>query len=278
MMISEIINNDQSKYLVIKGEKKLCPDYMTKMLERGECSIFLPLLYDKEDELIYDSLDMMSLDKYIEKNGFSLDLLKILVKGLQELFLLCDDYLLDASFCLLDPTHIYIANKKDFRFLFNPFVLSSIKKTSKQVILEVIGRNYLPYHLERALKEEDWDFNEFISLLEKNQEQIYKNLEEDMEEEPLDLKNIEDIEDNIKVGKKDINIGKVTLINDKKLKGPYISLRHASLRYSGKTLYVKDHKSKYGTYVNGDRIETGKFVPVNKGDIVAFGDQEYILL
>jgi pSer/pThr/pTyr-binding forkhead associated (FHA) protein len=50
------------------------------------------------------------------------------------------------------------------------------------------------------------------------------------------------------------------------------------MRYSHDTVYVRDLGSKYGTYLNGDRIKSESFVKVKRGDIVSFGEDEYILI
>jgi len=50
------------------------------------------------------------------------------------------------------------------------------------------------------------------------------------------------------------------------------------MRYSHDTVYVRDLNSRNGTYINGERIKPESFTKIKRGDIVAFGDNEYILM
>jgi hypothetical protein len=63
-----------------------------------------------------------------------------------------------------------------------------------------------------------------------------------------------------------------TLRLDKK----YVSGEHATLAWTGWAWEVRDLGSRNGTFVDGNRIEPGKPVPVQVGSRIAFGDPEEV--
>ena len=56
---------------------------------------------------------------------------------------------------------------------------------------------------------------------------------------------------------------------------PRVSGLHATLKFEGGQLMVRDEGSNNGTYVNGARVATGAWTPVPAGGTVRFGPIEF---
>ncbi len=65
--------------------------------------------------------------------------------------------------------------------------------------------------------------------------------------------------------------------NDIRLDHPQVSSHHAFLHRVGGKLFVEDRGSANGTYVRGQRIDSGKRVPVSPGEKVFFGPMPLLL-
>jgi pSer/pThr/pTyr-binding forkhead associated (FHA) protein len=52
---------------------------------------------------------------------------------------------------------------------------------------------------------------------------------------------------------------------------------HASLKLEGGILHVRDDKSHNGTFVNGNRIAPGTWIPVPGGSQLRFGPIEFVV-
>jgi len=75
-------------------------------------------------------------------------------------------------------------------------------------------------------------------------------------------------------GGRRVNIGRAT-DNDLHLNDASVSKIHAALKMDNLgTLMVADTGSTNGTHINGQRIPYGEALPINEGDLVAFGDVE----
>jgi hypothetical protein len=81
----------------------------------------------------------------------------------------------------------------------------------------------------------------------------------------------------IPVVREGVTIGRSALHKKYGLYNSSIGKSHARVYEQEGDVYISDLGSKNGTYVNGSRIEKRKPVKVEKGDIVAFSDEEFIL-
>lgn len=275
-MISEIIQSNQDRFLLVSGERTLCAPYMLKMLHGCGCPCLLPLRYSKDEEHLYDILHGISLESYIQKKGFTPQLLINLLYSLKAMMRMTNAYLLDARYIVLDAQYIYLYDHDQFRYIFNPYREKDLNTELKGLIKSLIEGNYTDKLVLEACEQANFDLQAVIQAVEGIDLSLC--IKESMQEESVTLKNILDIDDCITIKNKDISVGRGCLINNKKLPGQLASLRHACLRYARKTLYVKDFNSKNGTYINGERIKAKSFLKADKGDIIAFGDDEYIVV
>lgn len=275
-MISEIIQSNQDRFLLVTGDQTLCPSYMLKMLDKCGCSCILPLRYSKDDEYLYDTLHGISLSSYIQKKGYTPQLLKNLLYSLQAMLKITSAYLLDPSYIVLDAQYIYVYDHESFRYIFNPYSNNDLNMQMRQLIKSLTENNYVDKCVMDACDEPQFDLKAVISAIESNDISLSTGVIQP--EESVTLRNLLDADDCITIKDKDIKVGKAYLINDKRLPGQLASFRHACIRYSRKIVYIKDFKTKNGTYINGERIKPSSFSKAQRGDIVSFGDDEYIIM
>ncbi len=275
-MISEIIQSNQDRMLLVSGDKILCPDHMIQMLQHCFIDCLLPLKYNKGDELIFDTLNGTSLSVYLKKKGYSPALLKKLLYSIKDMMRITGSYLIDAEYVVPDTRYIYVFKDETFKYILDPFNKYDLNNGLKQLVSEITEGNYTERSIKEALSSEHFDINGII----KDSHDGNIDVQEKVCEEPKKavFKNIVDTDDCIIIADKDITVGRLKLICDYRLPGKLASLRHARMRYSHDTVYVRDLGSKYGTYLNGERIKPESFVKVKKGDIVSFGEDEYILI
>lgn len=275
-MISEIIQSNQDKLLLLNGEKMCCPTHMILMLQKCVIDCFMPLKYCKDDELIYDTLNGISLKAYLQKKGYTPELLKKILYSIKNMMQISSSYLIDAEYIVLDIRYIYVYKNETFKFILDPFSKYDINHELKQLIYEITENSYISTNITNTLNYDDFDINCIIKAVDnencKTEESNKKELRQAV------LKNIIDTDDCIMISDKDITVGRIKLFNDYKLSGRLVSLRHAFLRFSHETVYVRDHNSKNGTFVNGEKIKPECFIKVKRGDIVSFADVEYILM
>lgn len=85
------------------------------------------------------------------------------------------------------------------------------------------------------------------------------------------------IDTKIPVIKEGITIGRGLLQKEYGLYNGSIGKSHARVYEQDGNIYVSDLGSRNGTYLNGERIEKRKAEKIEKGDIIAFSDEEFIL-
>ena len=56
---------------------------------------------------------------------------------------------------------------------------------------------------------------------------------------------------------------------------PVIGAAHAQIRKDGSTYYIRDNNSVNHTYVNGQMVDAGENRPLNSGDTIRLGDEEF---
>ncbi|MDD3093408.1 MAG: DUF6382 domain-containing protein [Clostridia bacterium] len=275
-MISEIKSGNSQVLVRVMGQHMECAPYMIKMLENTECNLFLPIKYATDEEQLYDTVYGMNLNAYMKKYGYTLELLKDLVYSIQALLKVSESYLINTDYIVFDTQYIYVYDNSNFKYIFDPYNKENINEKIKNLVNSIVSGNFANKALTEAMNQQSFSLKLVIdSLSDEKDEKMIGGLEED---EAVILRNIIDADDCIKVSKKDVYVGKLPLINDKRLIGKLSSFRHGCIRYSRKSVYIKDLNSKYGIYVNGERIKSNTFFSIHKGDIVAFGDDEYILL
>lgn len=275
-MISEIIQSNQDRMLLVSGDKILCPDHMIQMLQHCFIDCLLPLKYNKGDELIFDTLNGTSLSVYLKKKGYSPALLKKLLYSIKDMMRITGSYLIDAEYVVPDTRYIYVFKDETFKYILDPFNKYDLNNGLKQLVSEITEGNYTERSIKEALSSEHFDINGIIKASYEGNTDVQVKVCE--EPKKAVFKNIVDTDDCIIIADKDITVGRLKLICDYRLPGKLASLRHARMRYSHDTVYVRDLGSKYGTYLNGDRIKPESFVKVKRGDIVSFGEDEYILI
>lgn len=96
-------------------------------------------------------------------------------------------------------------------------------------------------------------------------------------EEGMCLTGICSINTKIPVLREGVTIGRSSLHKKYGLYNSSIGKSHARVYEQDGEVYISDLGSKNGTYLNGRRIEKRKPVKVEKGDIIAFSDEEFIL-
>ena len=76
-------------------------------------------------------------------------------------------------------------------------------------------------------------------------------------------------------GGRELKVGRDPGLCDIHLTEPRISGMHASLKFEGGQLLVRDEGSNNGTYVSGGQIQSYGWVPLAPGATVRFGPIEF---
>ncbi len=275
-MISEIIQNNKDKYLMLSGEQMLCPHHMVMMLQKCNIDCFMPLKYTNNDEFIYDTLGGSCLSCYMQKKGYAPELLKKLLYSIKDMQKIAVSYLIDQEYIVFDVKYIYIYENETFKYILDPFCKNDANIKIKELIADLTENSFINKSLTEALSKEDFNIN--IAVNAFNATETSSSEIGDKEVKKAVLKNIIDTDDCIIVREKDVTVGRIKLFCDYRLPGKLASAKHASLRYSHNTVYIRDLSSKNGTYINGERIKPNSYCKAKRGDIVSFGDDEYILM
>ncbi len=85
------------------------------------------------------------------------------------------------------------------------------------------------------------------------------------------------IDTKIPVDEEGTTIGRGMLQKEYGLYNGSIGKSHARLYEQEGNIYISDLGSRNGTYLNGEKIEKRKPARIEKGDIIAFSDEEFIL-
>ncbi|MBN1623773.1 MAG: FHA domain-containing protein [Clostridia bacterium] len=119
------------------------------------------------------------------------------------------------------------------------------------------------------------------NLLEKTFESKEKDNHETMpisqKTEGMFLTGICSIDTKIPVADEGVTIGRQMLKQDYGLFNSGIGKAHARLYKMDGSVYITDMGSRNGTYLNGDRLEKQSPRRIERGDIVSFSDEEFIL-
>lgn len=81
----------------------------------------------------------------------------------------------------------------------------------------------------------------------------------------------------IPLNEEGITIGRQMLKQDYRLSNGRIGRSHARIYMVGDEVYITDLGSRNGTYLNGERIGKQAAERIERGDIVSFSDEEFIL-
>ncbi|MFA7674034.1 MAG: DUF6382 domain-containing protein [Clostridia bacterium] len=275
-MISEYRQTNKEEYLLASGDTVICPPHMIRMIERNNCPYIMPLKYVSMNELIYDKVSGMSLAEHICRKCYTPELLLALLYSLKELQKICFSYLLDPDHICLDISYVYIYGKTLFRYIFDPFAKGDFLENARSLIKSVIKDNYIHKDVYDACEKDELSLDDVIDSVKGITESGLK--EKPDVDYTVMLRNINDADDTIYVRDKDISLGRMKLINSKYLHNRLVSIKHSVLKNVKGELYIKDLNSKNGTYINGERIESNKFLKTSKGDVLSFADDEYIYL
>jgi hypothetical protein len=275
-MISGYRQTNKEEYLLSSGDAVLCPSHMIRMIESNNCPYIMPLKYVSMNELIYDKAGGMPLNEHISGKCYTPELLLALLYSIKELQKICFSYLLDPDYICLDISYVYIYGKTQFRYIFDPFEKGDFTENTRSLIMAVIKDNYIHKDVYDACEKDKFSLDEVIDSVKGTTDSGSKEKPE--ADYTVMLRNINDADDTIYVRDKDISLGRMKLINSKYLHNRLVSIKHSVLKNVKGELYIKDLNSKNGTYINGERIESNKFLKTSKGDVLSFADDEYIYL
>jgi hypothetical protein len=73
------------------------------------------------------------------------------------------------------------------------------------------------------------------------------------------------------------NVGRDSARCQVLLQEPRVSAVHATLRFEGGQLLVRDGGSNNGTFLNGNRLQAGVFTPIPPGSMLRFGPVEFLV-
>jgi len=75
----------------------------------------------------------------------------------------------------------------------------------------------------------------------------------------------------------EVNVGRDGARCQVLLQEPRISGVHATMRFEGGQLLVRDNGSNNGSFLNGNRLAANVFTPVPAGSILRFGPVEFLV-
>lgn len=313
-MKKEYVTYSGITYLKAEGVLR-CPLYMVYMMQRARPPGFLTMKVTQHGldmKTVYHIGERISLKEYFTRNGAGREDFLRLLEALECILKVSGEYLLDENHILLQEEYLFYDGKhKEFHMMFSPYETAPFRAACRKFVTYLLGN----YFTGRSMSEETWR-NRLLSGLKSEHGSLESILDEARKEDsgagekekPL-LSSPPKLTDKIRdwlqckanrmdhtryLGKEAEGWCLIHVCDASRripLKGDGITLGrdviarnnreigrvHARIFFSEDKTLITDLGSRNGTYINGELLD--KHVPyeIERGDIIGFSEEEFML-
>jgi len=312
----KIINKNNKRYIQFKLKNEI-PNYVIYMHQENKISNIMNMYIDENNSIIYDISKLQSIKSYFVTNGATLENIMVFMNQYNKLLKNTKEYLISENHILLNENHIYTNGefskvffllyshgKKDkeetitklFKFIIGNYLIckSFNEIRIREDILKYFKNHKYDYTIiNKMIKEIQQlkptkitnnsikvNFNFKKNIINKfNKKNKYNDSTCEIRniEGVFCLTNILDITKKLYLNEEGIIINRMILIKDYDIHNKKIGRYHARVYMEQGKILIFDLGSKNGTYINGERISKRIPCEIEKGDIVAFADEEFIV-
>jgi len=308
-----IINKNNKNYLYFN--KNVMPQYIIEMQVENNITNILTAYKDVEFSLLYDITNLKSLKKFFVEDGATLSQINIFMESVYVLRKSINEYLIDEKYIIYDENLIFTNTKfnkiyfciyfmednnsdnltKLFKYIVgNYFFINGFKEIRiREEILKYLKTNAYKYSdIKNIIRNIDninmtkeiespkkFEFSFMNFLINRNEKKSKQNNTCELKniEGGNCLTNISDVTTKIFIEQEEFVISRNTLTKLYDINNKKIGRSHARIYLENDKIVVFDLGSKNGTYINGERIDKRTPFSVEKGDIVSFADEEFIV-
>ncbi|MFO7635750.1 MAG: DUF6382 domain-containing protein [Clostridia bacterium] len=313
-MKAELMTGPSGAFVQLEGEA-LCPLYMVYMVQRARPAQFLPLRVSHREQgmkVIHHVGERITLKEHFTNKGACRKDIIIFLETMVRVLKVSEEYLLDENHVFVSEEHVFIdRDLREISVMFHPFQRSDFKGACRKLLTYVLGnyftgkdlwderwRNNLlfemknePFCLDRLLnvalesrqeagtekkpsridpvetmgKIRDWFFArtkalDATGLLTK-------------ETEDHCLINVCDVDKKIYLDSEGMTLGRDKISPKNKQLGRI----HARIFFSEDHVLITDLGSRNGTFLNGEKLKKHTPYEIEKGDIIGFAEEEFML-
>jgi len=313
MVEYNIINKNNKNYLYFNDN--LIAKYVIEMQIENNINNVLRAYRDDEFSLLYDITNLKSIKKFFVEDGATLSNIITFMESVRILRKSINEYLIDEKNIIYDENLIFTDIKfnklyfcihlvedndvdnltKLFKYIVgNYFFINGIKEIRiREEILKYLKNNVYRYndikniiknidninvtkdieHIKKfELPFKNFLFNHHDKKTKQNSTCELPNIEGGS-----CLTNISDVTKKIFINQEEFVISRNTLTKLYDINNKKIGRSHARIYLENDKVVVFDLGSKNGTYINGEQIDKRTPFLVEKGDIVSFADEEFIV-
>ena len=316
MIEYNIVNKNNRNYTLFT-QKSVIPEYIIYMQQENKIDHLINMVVDEDQNVLYDIGSLQCIKTYFVNKGANLANIKIFMKQFDNLLKALKEYLISQNAILINEEYIYTnesftklhfiiymgesKNNQDsitklFKYIIGNYLLckSFVEIRIREDILKYLKNNKYNYKkimdiigsLEDIKITEPvdsqvkvpFDFKKaFISKFKKKTEYNNNTCEISHIDGIFCLTNILDITKKIYINEDGIIISRFMLSKEYDIHNKKIGRNHARIYTEQDNILLFDMGSKNGTFINGE--QTTKRIPfkIEKGDIVTFADEEFIV-
>ncbi len=304
------INNKQ--YLKIINNQ--IPDYIHYMVNENHCQLIVKMYQKSKDIILYDVTGLTSLKEILLLTGIAFLQIENYRLAIRQVKQIVKEYLIDESLIVFHEEYIY-TNQKMTEFSFIIAKVES-DYNENRLFKYLIGNCFTPNSFSEIRLREEWlrflkshpyndiELTKMVSLMKqvnmnKNSEFIkatphkfkiqikqlftpkdkhnHETCEVTNSDILFSLTNMYDITKKLPISGDELVIGRIQLQKDMHIINKKIGRSHARLYVEGQQIFLVDLGSKNGTSVNGEILTKRTPISVDRGDIISFADEEFIL-
>lgn len=309
---SQLLQINNKQYLKIANNK--LPDYVHYMVNENHGQLFVKMYQKSKDSILYDITGLTSLKELLLITGITFLQIEKYRLAIRQIKQLVKEYLIDESLIAFNEEYIY-TNQKMTEFSFIIAKMEN-DYNENRLFKYLIGNCFTPNSFNEIRLREEWlqflkshpyndqELTKMVTLMKqshvtKNSKlkkatppktkiqfkqlftpKVRHNLEtcEIINSDVLfSLTNMYDITKKLPISGDELVIGRTQLQKEIHVVNKKIGRSHARLYVEGQQIFLVDLGSKNGTYVNGEILIKRTPISVDRGDIISFADEEFIL-
>ncbi len=309
---SQLLQINNKQYLKMVNNQ--IPEYIQFMVNENPCKLLVKMYQKTKVVMLYDITGLISLKEVLLSSGINFLQVENYRLAIRQVKQIVKEYLIDEELIVFHEEYIY-TNREMTEFYFI-IAKREDEYNENKLFKYLIGNCFTPNSFSEIRLREEWlryakshPYNDqeltkiAISIkqtqVNKNKEHIkitppkfkmhIKNLfapkdkynSETCEIRSSDvlfsLTNMYDITKKLPITGDELVIGRTQLQKDIHVFNKKIGRSHARLYVDDHEIFLVDLGSKNGTSVNGEILLKRTPISVDRGDIISFADEEFIL-